>query len=156
MQTVTNTHIPAQLIVVAWPDPVVDALGFLPHDPYSELVWTPTLGPSAVLAWRRMAGTLIHRPDGYTLKVADFGQALGLGGTGQHSAVSRTLRRLAQFGLASFQDQDTYAVRRRIPPASRSQLSRLNPELLRIHTALLARHDDARLARQPEPLRRGA
>ena len=156
MSTATNTRIPAQLTVVAWPDPVVDALGFLPHDPYSELVWTPTLGPSAVLAWRRMAGTLIHRPDGYTLDIADFGQTLGLGGTGQHSTVSRTLRRLAQFGLARFQDQGTYAVRRRIPPASRSQVSRLNPELLRIHTALLARHDDARLGRQPDSLRRGA
>lgn len=66
----TNNPIPAQLTVVAWPDTVVDAVGFLPHDPYSELVWTPTLGPSALLAWRRMAGTLIHRPDGYTLDVA--------------------------------------------------------------------------------------
>jgi hypothetical protein len=33
----TNNPIPAQLAVVAWPDPVVDALGFPPHDPYSEL-----------------------------------------------------------------------------------------------------------------------
>lgn len=156
MRTDTNTPIPAQLTVVAWPDPVIDVLGFLPHDPYSELVWTPTLGPSAVLAWRRMAGMLIHRPDGYTLDVSDFGQTLGLGGTGQHSTVSRTLRRLAQFGLASFQDQDTYAVRRRIPPASGSQLRRLNPGLLRIHAALLARHDYARLTPQPDPLRRGA
>jgi hypothetical protein len=34
------TRHPAQLTVVAWPDPVVDALGFLPHDPYSELTGT--------------------------------------------------------------------------------------------------------------------
>jgi len=94
----TDTPIPAQLTVVAWPDPVVDALGFLPHDPYSELLWTPTLGPSAVLAWRRMAGTLIHRPEGYTLDVSDFAQALGLGtGTAHHAPVCRTLRRLAVF-----------------------------------------------------------
>ena len=33
----THTPIPAQLTVVAWPDPVVDALGFLPHDPYGAL-----------------------------------------------------------------------------------------------------------------------
>ncbi len=90
-----NARIPAQLAVVAWPDSVIDALGFPPHDPYSELVATPRLGPSAVLAWRRLAGTLIHRPDGYTLDVADFAQTLGLGGTGQSSTVSRTLRRLA-------------------------------------------------------------
>ena len=97
----TDMPIPTQLTVVAWPDPVVDALGFLPHDPYSELVWTPTLGPSAILAWRRMAGTLIHRPDGYSLDVADFAHALGLGaGTAHHAPVCRTLRRLAVFDLA--------------------------------------------------------
>ena len=44
MRTPDNP-IPAQLKVVAWPDPVIDALGFLPHDPYSELVATPTLSP---------------------------------------------------------------------------------------------------------------
>ena len=153
----TDTPIPAQLTVVAWPDPVVDALGFLPHDPYSELLWTPTLGPSAILAWRRMAGTLIHRPEGYTLDIADFAQALGLGtGTAQHAPVCRTLRRLAVFDLARFVDADTYGVRRRIPPASMSQLRRFSPELQRLHQALLHRHDSARLARQPEPLRRGA
>ena len=153
----TNNPIPAQLAVVAWPDPVVDALGFPPHDPYSELVWTPTLGPSAVLAWRRMAGTLIHRPDGYTLDIADLAQALGLGaGTAQHSPICRTLRRLAVFGLARFEDESTYAVRRHIPPASYSQLRRLGPELQRLHTALLARHDTERLARRAQAVRRGA
>ena len=153
----TNNPIPAQLTVVAWPDTVVDAVGFLPHDPYSELVWTPTLGPSALLAWRRMAGTLIHRPDGYTLDVADFAHALGLGtGTAQHSPVCRTLRRLAVFGLARFVDESTYAVRRHIPPASASQLRRLGPELARVHMALLARHDSDRLARRAVAVRRGA
>ena len=67
----------------------------------------------------------------------------------------RTLRRLAAFGLARFDDADTYAVRRRIPPASASQLRRLSPELRRIHTALLARHDAQRLSSRTE-LRRGA
>ena len=34
---ITDTPIPAQLTIVAWPDPIVDALGFPPHDPYSEM-----------------------------------------------------------------------------------------------------------------------
>ena len=94
----------------------------------------------------RLAGTLIHRPDGYTLDVADFAHALGLGaGTARNAPVCRTLRRLAIFGLARFVDESTYAVRRRIPPASSSQLRRLSSELQRIHTALLARHDADRL-----------
>jgi len=152
----TDNPIPARLSVQAWPDPVVDALGFLPHDPYSELVWTPAIGPSAVLAWRRLAGTLIHQPDGFTLDVAEFAHALGLGaGTARNAPVSRTLRRLAAFHLARFVDEATYAVRRRIPPASSGQLRRLSPSLLRIHTALLARHDTARLA-TPHTLCKGA
>ena len=40
----TDTPIPAQLTVVAWPDPVVDAVGFLPHDPANA-----RSGPSATL-----------------------------------------------------------------------------------------------------------
>ncbi len=150
----TNTPIPAQLQVVAWPDPVVDELGFVPHHPYSELIATPSLGPASVLAWRRLAGTLNHHPGGFTLEVADFARALGLG-TGQNAPVCRTLRRLTCFGLARFVDESTYAVRRRIPPATSSQLRRLTPDLQRLHTALLGRHDDERLGRTPQ-LRRGA
>ena len=156
MRTPDNP-IPAQLKVVAWPDPVLDALGFLPHDPYSELVATPTLGPSAVLAWRRLAGTLIHRPDGFPLEVAELAHALGLGaGTANHSPICRTLRRLVAFDLARFVDESTYAVRRRIAPASSSQLRRLSPQLRRLHTALLARHDEQRLAARAQQVRKGA
>ncbi len=154
---IDTAPIPAQLDVVAWPDSVIDVLGFPPHDPYSEFLATPRLGPSAVLAWRRLAGTLIHRPDGYTVDVVDLAQALGLGaGTGNSAPITRTLRRLVAFDLAYFVDEGTYAVRRRIPPASTSQLRRLSPELRRLHTALLARHDAERLAAQPDRLRRGA
>jgi len=157
MRSEANTPIPAQLAVQAWTDPVVDALGFMPHHPYSELVATPTLGPSAVLAWRRLAGRLIHQPDGFTLDVGELARALGLGaGTGHNAPVCRTLRRLSVFGLARFVDDSTYVVRRRIPPASSSQLRRLSPELQRVHAALLARHDAERLAARSEPMRRGA
>ena len=148
--------IPTHLTVVAWLDPVVEALGFPPNHPYSELVWTSTLGPSAVLAWRQLARTLAANPDGFLLDVADLGHSLGLGGTGAHASVRRTLRRLAVFGMASFVDERTYAVRRCIPPLSSSQLRRLSPQLNRLHGALLERHDDDRLARRTRALRQGA
>ena len=153
-----DTPIPTQITVVAWADPIVDALGFPFNHPYSELVALPSLGPSAVLAWRRLAGTLAQHPDGFTLDVAQFAFALGLGaGTARHAPVCRTLRRLVSFRLARFDDDATYAVRRRIPPASGSQLRRLSPELARIHTGLLASHDAHRLAAgRPEPARKGA
>ena len=153
-----DTHIPDRLMVVAWADPVIDALGFAFNHPYSELVWLPTLGPSAVLAWRRLAGTLVDQPDGFTLDVAQLAHTLGLGaGTARHAPVCRTLRRLVAFGLARFVDDATYAVLRRIPPASGSQLRRLSPDLVRIHTALLASHDAERLAAtRGGPVRREA
>ncbi len=150
-----DTPIPAQLSVTAWVDPVVDSLGFPPHHPYSELVWTSTLGPSAVLSWRRLAGMLLQEPEGFTLDIGEFAQALGLGGIGHHAPVNRTLRRLAIFGMARFVDDSTYAVRRHIPPLSTSQLRRLNPQLQRLHGALLHCHDTERLERQAQ-LRRGA
>ena len=100
---------------------------------------------------------LDQRPNGFDLDVAQFARDIGVGaGLGRDSIVSRTLHRLAAFELARFTDPTTYAVRRRIPPASTSQLRRLSPELQRIHQMLLARHDDERLARRPQPLRRGA
>ena len=38
--TSTAAPIPAHLTVVAWPDPIVEALGFPPDHPYSELTGT--------------------------------------------------------------------------------------------------------------------
>jgi hypothetical protein len=145
----SRTPLPAQLRIVGWPDPIIDRLGFPPHHPYSELVWLPATGPAATLAWRRLAQLLEHSPDGFDLDVAQFAQDLGLGvGTGGHSIISRTLRRLAMFELAIFVDEQTCAVRRRIPPAPARHLRRLSPHLRRIHTALLASHDNERLGRE--------
>ena len=42
--TSAATPIPARLTVVAWPDPILEALGFPPDHPYSELVWTLSRG----------------------------------------------------------------------------------------------------------------
>jgi len=153
----TDSPIPAQLSVVAWSDPVIDALGFSFSHCYSEIVALPHLGPSATLAWRRLAGTLAQRPDGFTLELVEFAHAQGLGaGTARNAPVSRTLRRLAAFGLARFVDDATYAVRRYMPPVSGSQLRRLRPEIARIHTALLAAHDAERRGDTRPPIGKGA
>ncbi len=136
-----ETSLPARLYIVAWPDAVIDRLGFPPQSPYSEICWLPRLGPAATLAYRRLAGTLAHRPDGFDIDVVEFAQSLGLGtGTGAHAPVSRTLRRLACFELARFDDDATFALRRRIPPLSARQLGHLSADLQRIHHALLKRH----------------
>ena len=135
-----ETALPERLHVVAWPDAVIDRLGFPPHGPYSELCWLPRLGPSATVGYRRLAGTLAHRPDGFTVDVGELAASLGLGrGTGAQSPLARTLRRLVPFDLARCGEQRTFAVRGRIPPLPGSQLRLLSPELQRTHHALLER-----------------
>jgi len=136
-----DTSLPTRLHIVAWPDPVIDHLGFAPQSPYSEFCWLPRLGPASTLAYRRLAGTLARRPDGFEIDVVEFAASLGLGtGTGAHAPVSRTLRRLAGFELARFVDDATYAVRRRIPPLSARHLQHLSADLTHVHTEMLARH----------------
>lgn len=137
--------IPTHLHVIAWPDSVIDRIGFAPLSIYTELAWTPILGPASVLAYRRIAGRLEHHPDGYRLDVVELAGSLGLGaGTGAHSTIARTLRRIAAFHLAVFVDDGTYAIRRRIPPLTGRQASRLNPRLARVVAGLEQRHRDDR------------
>jgi hypothetical protein len=133
--------LPTHLQVIAWPDPVVDRLGFAPQSIYTELAWTPILGPASILAYRRIAGALEHHPDGYRLDVVELATSLGLGaGTGAHSAIARTLRRIAAFHLAVFTDAGTYAIRRRIPPLTARQANRLSPSLARVVRGYEQRH----------------
>jgi hypothetical protein len=134
--------LPTHLHVIAWPDSAIDRIGFAPQSVYTELAWTPILGPASVLAYRRIAGTLEHHPDGYRLDVVELAASLGLGiGTGAHSSIARTLRRIAAFHLATFID-GTYAIRRRIPPLTGRQASRLNPRLARVVRGLEQHHRD--------------
>jgi hypothetical protein len=137
MERTLSTH----LQVIAWPDSVIDRLGYPPQSTYTELAWTPILGPASVLAYRRIAGTLEHHPDGYRLDVVELSTSLGLGvGTGAQSTIARTLRRIAAFHLAVFTDDATYAVRRRIPPLSARQANQLSPNLARVVANFEQRH----------------
>ncbi|HPU40340.1 MAG TPA: hypothetical protein PLS63_12280 [Microthrixaceae bacterium] len=68
---------------------------------YVETYWLPILGPSAVLAVRRIADWLDHDPAGVHVDLVDFGASLGVGtGTGRNTQVNRTLGRLIDFRLA--------------------------------------------------------
>jgi hypothetical protein len=125
------------LRITAWPDPVIDSLGFDPASGYVELCWLPTLGPSAVWAIRRLTAGLRANPDGYTIQVADLGAALGLGsGPPRSSAIVRTLKRLVHFEMARYEGEGTLAVRRHLPPLSRRHVERLVPALRRAHEQL--------------------
>lgn len=122
------------LHVVAWPDPVIDTLGFDPRSTYVETYWLGVLGPSTTWLMRRLVTGLDATPTGYTLDLADTARSLGLGdGGGRNSPFVRALSRCAQFDLAQVQGAGTLAVRRRVPPLNRRQVQRLPQSLQATH-----------------------
>ena len=123
--------------VVAWVDPVVDALGFDPRSDYVELFWLGVIGPSTTWLMRRLAAGLDRSPEGFTLDLIETARALGIGGHGglgsRNSPFARTLVRACQFGLAQ-PNGAQLAVRRRLPPLNARQLERLPTRLQALHS----------------------
>jgi len=127
---------PDVLRVRAWPDEVLDHLGFDPRSSYVEEYWLGILGPSTVWLLRRTAAGFDFSPEGFGLDLAETARSLGLGDrSGRHSPFVRSVNRTIQFGLAQLSGPDEISVRRRLPPLSRSQLSRLSPAVQARHAA---------------------
>ena len=122
---------------VVWQD---DArVGFDPRSVYVETYWLAVLGPSAILAVRRLSDWLEDRPSGIEISVGDLAASLGLGhGSSRHAPIIRTLERLVLFGIARVQ-WDTYAVRRTIAPLAPRQQNRLPGYLAVRHDSDLQR-----------------
>lgn len=134
------------LYVTAWPDPVIDALGFDPRSSYVETYWLGTLGPSTTWLLRRLAHGLESQPAGFELDLPECARELGLGDKGgRHSPFARSLSRLVQFEIARWQPAHaTLEVRRRVPPLNRRQVLHL-PEPLRLQ------HDNWQARQLDEP-----
>ena len=60
-----------------WHDPVIQQCGFDARHSYVEQFWLPILGPSAVLALRRLADWLDRHPAGVQIDLVEFGSSLG-------------------------------------------------------------------------------
>jgi hypothetical protein len=147
MRTTTSTHTDTAawiighdpLSIVELADPVIDSVGFDARSPYVETYWLAVLGPSAILALRRVADWLEDRPSGIEISLEDLALTLGLGqGTGRHAAIVRTLDRLTQFDMATIVG-DRYAVRTSLPPLSARHLRRLPRYLADRHPDELTR-----------------
>jgi hypothetical protein len=81
-----------------------------------------------------MVSGLDDHPDGYELSIDQTALALGLGSRGGRNApVVRSLARCCQFGAATFCGTNSLAVRRRLPPLTRTQISRLPTDLRAAH-----------------------
>ena len=130
---------PATLTVHPWPDPVIDTLGHDPRSIYVETFWLPTLGPTSLLLLRRIAAGFSEAQYGMELDVAELSKALGLGyRDGASTPLMRSFERLVQFDLATNTAEDTYAVRRNLPPVNRRHVRRLPNYLSVQHDALIA------------------
>jgi hypothetical protein len=115
--------------VRAWPDQVVDTLGYDPCSLYVETFWLPTLGPTSLLLLRHCARAL-ERTDEVVLTVGETSRALGLGDrTGLTSPLLRAFARLCQFDLATSRGPGEVAVRTTIPPVNRRHTRRLPQSL---------------------------
>jgi hypothetical protein len=139
------------LHVRPWPDPVIDSLGHDPRSHYVEQFWLGVLGPSTTWLLRRVVTSLEQSPAGFDLPLTETAQQLGLGGKGgRHSPFMRALTRLVQFDLAQPWGAEL-AVRRKVPPLNRRQLTRLPVTVQEAHAELL----EAELRRPPfEQVRR--
>jgi hypothetical protein len=127
------------LSLLPWPDPVIDEMGHDPRSAYVERFWLGAIGPSCTWLLRRLAHGFDEEPEGFTLDVAEWARALGLGaGLGRHAPLGRTITRCCQFGLARRYGPDGLVVRRRMPPLARHQLARLPDGLQQEHDRFVA------------------
>jgi hypothetical protein len=85
---------------VPHPNPKVRRVGFTLDDPYVAQVWAGVIGPSALLALRRLP--VLWRERGPALiDLRELGQSLGLGPSLARSGRTwRTVERLVGFGMA--------------------------------------------------------
>ena len=90
------------------------------------------LGPSCVLAARRLVAWLEAEPAGFEVSLVALAGTLGLGsGTGRNAPVVRTLTRLVDFQIATV--GESYAIRRVFPPLAARQIARLPDHLAVAH-----------------------
>ena len=133
--------IPAELVFVAYRDPVGEGLRFGPDDPYGMECLVPVVGPSSYLMWVKIAGQVAATDGPVRFDVVDLFASIGLGSnTGRNSAGARTLARMASFAMiVATANPSVLAVRTEMPPLAVRQLSRLTESARRYHYQRIAR-----------------
>lgn len=137
----TETLLNASTMAVEpWTDPVVDELGHDPRSHYVERFWLAILGPSTMWLLRRLADELDRAPDGFTLDLYEAAGSIGVGlRGGRSSPFFRSVDRSCRFGAARLVGLDTLAVRRKLPPLTQRQVSRLPAALQTEHVEWIER-----------------
>jgi len=139
------------MLIIAFPDPVIEARGHRPGSPYIEKVWLSTLGPASTWMWTRLARAAASSPS-TVVDMVDLAASLGLGTQlGPNGTISRTIARAVWFD-AIRRSGNTLAVRTALPDLPARRLARL-PASARIahqHLAKGAASRSAALADVPQ------
>ena len=130
--TLAFAQVPDQLTVVAL-DPGSGRFG--PSSDYVFDCWTPIVGPSTVLLWRRLALVALEAGNGYAVvETADIFASLGLGaGMAKNAIGPRTIARMVGFGLAQCHGSRLLGVRTALDLLSATQVARLSGTARRSH-----------------------
>lgn len=131
--------LPSRLVIVAFPDPVVERYGYGPDSEYLEC-WLQIVGPSVAWMWKKLSRFAAeHEPDSATVETSDLLMSIGLGeGLRRNSPGARTVTRMVNFDLAkqAGRDGSVLAVRRALPRLCEHQVRRLAPSARTYHDAL--------------------
>ncbi|HTW08688.1 MAG TPA: hypothetical protein VME46_14315 [Acidimicrobiales bacterium] len=130
--TLAFVQVPDQLTVVLL-DPGSGRFG--PSSDYVFDCWTPIVGPSTVLLWRRLALVALEAGCGYAVvETPDVFASLGLGASTAKNAIGpRTIARMVGFGLARCQGSRLLGVRAALDFLSCGQVERLSGTARRAH-----------------------
>lgn len=123
---------------------------------YLEACWLPVIGPSASWCLRRLCTELESHPKGVSIECEDLARDLGLSTSLSSDApISRTLRRLCDFGLARITDDFALEVRTELPPLSLDKVARLSDAAQNLHHELVAEAANPMLSAALSYARRG-
>jgi hypothetical protein len=131
-------ELPAQLAVIAYDDPVIEAHGYPPDHPVTTWGYAPILGPSATLLYLHL-GAIVEASTGpVTVDAADLMAGIGIGrGLARNSPAARTVGRLVAFDVIR-RNRAIIAVRRALPPLTEGRRRRLPGGALAIYQHLVS------------------
>ncbi len=130
---------PPTLTICAWPDPVLDTMGYDPRSSYVETFWLSALGPTALLLLRHLANRFDTETGMLEISIGETSRVLGLGAReGTSSPLRKCIDRLTRFDLACSDGLTTHAVRRNLPALNPRHVKRLPTSLQHQHEAWLA------------------
>ncbi|MFM9137276.1 MAG: hypothetical protein ACKOQZ_03875 [Actinomycetota bacterium] len=126
-----------RLMITPWDDEVVARDGFSTLSRYVEWYWLPVLGPTALLAARRMVSAFEWYSNGYEADVTEMASSLGLAYTdGTHNPFTRAVARLMYFGVAKG-TAHSLSVCTHLPVLPAHHLARLHRGLRASHEVFL-------------------